>query len=56
MIFQMVDHIFQYLKINQKIDLAVQKRIGSTDLINGTKVQKFSQNLANFLGCKYVIP
>ena len=53
---EMVDLIGQYLKIQDKIDAAIQNVVHSANFINGPQVESFKQNLSNFLGGSYVIP
>ena len=52
----MVDLKSQYNKISNEIDKEVIEVIKSTKYINGPKVQEFSSNLKNYMGCKHVIP
>jgi UDP-2-acetamido-2-deoxy-ribo-hexuluronate aminotransferase len=53
---QMVDLKGQYLKIKEKVDLAIHEVLDSTAFINGRQVTEFSQNLSGYLGIKHVIP
>lgn len=53
---QMVDLKRQYHKIKAEIDEAVINVLESSAFINGKPVQEFSNNLAAYLGVKYVIP
>ncbi len=52
----MVDLHTQYLHIKPEIDIAMQKIFDTTSFIQGGVVKEFSQNLAQYLGCKHVIP
>ncbi len=52
----MVDLKGQYNKIKDEIDKSLLDTISSTQFINGPKVIQFSENLANYLGVKNVIP
>ncbi|MFA8433420.1 MAG: DegT/DnrJ/EryC1/StrS family aminotransferase [Marinifilaceae bacterium] len=52
----MVDLHGQYLKIKDQIDQAIQEVINSTAFINGPQVDLFVEELASWLGVKYVIP
>ena len=52
---QMVDVKSQYVKIKSEVDREIQEVIDSSWFIKGPKVQKFEQNLAEYLGCKHVI-
>ena len=53
---QMVDLKGQYLKIKDEIDGAIQEVIDSAAFINGPAVQRFQENLEEYLGVKHVIP
>lgn len=53
---QMVDLKRQYIKIKHEIDIAINQVIESTNFINGPEVGKFSDELAQYLGIKHVIP
>ena len=53
---QMVDLKGQYQKIKPEVDAAIQSVIDSTSFINGQPVKDFSENLAEYLGVKHVIP
>jgi dTDP-4-amino-4,6-dideoxygalactose transaminase len=53
---QMVDLKGQYRKIKDEIDRALLSCIESTAFINGPEVNRFQQNLENYLGVKHVIP
>lgn len=53
---RMVDLKGQYEKIQEEIDNAVLDVIRSTAYINGPEVQKFKEELGNYLGVKHVIP
>jgi len=52
----MVDLRGQYHKIKDEIDSALLNCVESTAFINGPEVQRFQQNLENYLGAKHVIP
>jgi len=52
----MVDLVSQYNKIQKEIDQAVIDCIRSSKFINGPAVKRFKENLATYLGVKYVIP
>lgn len=52
----MVDLFGQYKKIEEEINSALQSVMNSTRFIGGPEVQAFSEELASYLGCKYVIP
>lgn len=52
----MVDLKRQYIKIKHEIDIAINQVIESTNFINGPEVGKFSDELAQYLGVKHVIP
>ena len=52
----MVDLMGQYSKIKEQIDDNIINTIRSGKLINGPIVKEFSENLANFLDVKHVIP
>lgn len=45
----------RYLKIKDEIDLEIQRVLGSGDLILRSDVEKFEENLANYVGTKYAI-
>ena len=53
---QMVDLKRQYQKIKQDVDTAIQNVIDATAFINGSEVQIFSRELADYLQVKHVIP
>ena len=53
---QMVDLMGQYNKIKDQVDKNIINTIRSGKLINGPIVKEFSENLAEFLGVKHVIP
>ncbi len=53
---QMVDLKRQYQDIKPEVDAAIQDVIDNTAFIGGKYVQSFSQNLAEYLGVKHVIP
>lgn len=52
----MVDLKGQYQQISEEIDQAVLDVVRSTQYINGPEVKLFSEELANYLGVKHVIP
>ncbi|TXC81696.1 DegT/DnrJ/EryC1/StrS family aminotransferase [Luteibaculum oceani] len=52
----MVDLASQYQKIKGQIDKAIIDVVESTAFINGPEVKAFSDELANYLGVKHVIP
>jgi UDP-2-acetamido-2-deoxy-ribo-hexuluronate aminotransferase len=53
---EMVDLKGQYKKIKPEIDQAIINCLESADFINGNLVSEFSENLARYVGAKYVIP
>ncbi|MBO6118590.1 MAG: DegT/DnrJ/EryC1/StrS family aminotransferase [Bacteroidales bacterium] len=53
---QMVDLQTQYNKIKNEIDAAINSVISSAHFINGESVKEFSDNLAQYLKVKHVIP
>ena len=53
---QMVDLLGQYSKIKNEIDLNIISSIESGKFVNGPTVKEFSENLANYLNVKSVIP
>lgn len=53
---QMVDLHSQYLNIKTEVDAAMQNVIDTSAFINGQDVKLFSQELANYVGVKHVIP
>lgn len=53
---QMVDLYGQYLKIKEEVDAALNEVIETSAFINGSQVKNFSSALAEYVGCKYVIP
>ena len=53
---QMVDLYGQYLKIKEEVDAALNEVIETSAFINGPQVKNFSSALAEYVGCKYVIP
>lgn len=53
---QMVDLKQQYAKIKPEVDSAIQDVLDNTAFINGKAVTNFSQNLAQYLDVKHVIP
>lgn len=52
----MVDLKGQYAKIKSEVDVAIQEVITSASFINGPAVHSFAANLAEYQGCKHVIP
>lgn len=52
----MVDLHGQYLKVKEEVDQAIQTVINSSSFINGSAVEEFCQQLAEYLGVKKVIP
>lgn len=52
----MVDLKGQYAKIKTEVDQAIQEVVSSAAFINGPAVKSFAANLAEYQGCKYVIP
>ena len=53
---KMVDLHGQYLKIKDEVDLAIQEVIDTSAFINGKQVSDFGNELAGYVGTKYVIP
>lgn len=53
---KMVDLHGQYLKVKQEIDQAIQEVIATSAFINGKPVEAFGNELAVYLGAKYVVP
>jgi UDP-2-acetamido-2-deoxy-ribo-hexuluronate aminotransferase len=53
---QMVDTKTQYLRIKSEVDEAVLNVMDSSRFIGGPVVAEFAKNLAEFHGCKHVIP
>ena len=53
---KMVDLHGQYLKIKDEVDHAIQEVIDTSAFINGKQVNDFGNELADYLGTKYVIP
>lgn len=53
---QMVDLKSQYQKIKNEVDKAIQNVIDNTAFINGPDVKEFSNELAQYLNVKHVIP
>lgn len=53
---QMVDLKGQYVKIKEEIDSAILNVVESTAYINGPEVKQFSDELADYLHVKHVIP
>ena len=54
MAIKMVDTLGQYEKIRAEIDNGIREVLESTAYINGPVVQRFSENLSNYLGAKVV--
>ncbi len=52
----MVDLKSQYERIREETDRAIREVIDSTAFINGQDVKLFQQELADYLGIRYVIP
>ena len=52
---QMVDLKSQYLRIKPKVDAAIQHVLDSTAFIQGSPVREFEQQLAQYVGSKYVV-
>ena len=52
----MVDLHGQYLKIKDEVDQAIQEVIDTSAFINGKQVSDFRDELADYVGTKYVIP
>ncbi|MDE3125911.1 MAG: DegT/DnrJ/EryC1/StrS family aminotransferase [Bacteroidota bacterium] len=53
---QMVDTKNQYLKIKDAIQQGIQEVLESAAYINGPAVQRFTQSLNAYMGCKHTIP
>jgi dTDP-4-amino-4,6-dideoxygalactose transaminase len=53
---QMVDLKQQYLHIKDEVNNAISEVLDSSVFIGGSHVTSFSDNLANYLHCKHVIP
>ena len=53
---QMVDLYGQYQRIKPEVDQALAEVIKNSSYINGPQVKDFCQNLAEYMGCKHVIP
>ena len=53
---QMVDLKQQYANIKDDVDKAIDDVVSSAAFINGRQVTEFAENLARYLGVKYVIP
>ena len=53
---QMVDLKSQYARLKPEIDVAIQNVIDSAGFINGQDVKEFSDDLADYLNVKHVIP
>lgn len=53
---EMVDLKGQYQKIKSEVDNAMIACVESAEFINGKLVSTFSENLANYVGVKHVIP
>ena len=52
----MLDLHAQYLSLREEIDQAIKKVLEKTDFIQGEEVGLFAQELADHVGCRYVIP
>lgn len=52
---QMVDLKSQYLHIKSEVDAAIQQVLDQAIFINGPQVKKFGSELAEYLGCQYVV-
>ena len=52
---QMVDLKSQYLRIKPEVDAAIQHVLDSTAFIQGSPVREFEQQLAQYVGSKYVV-
>lgn len=52
----MVDLKGQYEKIKEQVDNAIKEVLDTTAFINGPEVQKFQQELQDYIGVKHVIP
>ncbi|TNE68855.1 DegT/DnrJ/EryC1/StrS family aminotransferase [bacterium] len=52
----MVDLQTQYAHIKEEIHTAIQQVLNSAHFINGPEVKQFAAELADYLGCKHVIP
>ena len=53
---KMLDLHAQYLSLREEIDQAIKKVLEKTDFIQGEEVGLFAQELADHVGCRYVIP
>ena len=53
---KMVDLHGQYLRIKEEIDQAISDVINSSAFINWKPVESFSNELANYLDIKYIVP
>ncbi len=53
---QMVDLVSQYEKIQTEVDQKLLEVVRSSQYINGPEVKHFSEELADFLSVKHVIP
>ncbi len=53
---KMVDLSAQYTRIQQEVDSAIAKVLASGEYIQGSAVQTFASNLAEYTGAAYVIP
>ena len=53
---KMLDLHAQYLSLKEEIDQAIKKVLEKTDFIQGEEVDLFAQELAGYVGCRYVIP
>ena len=52
---QIVDLKSQYLRIKPEVDAAIQHVLDSTAFIQGSPVREFEQQLAQYVGSKYVV-
>ncbi len=52
---KMVDLKSQYLQIKNAVDIGIQEVIDQTSFIKGPAVQRFQEELENYLGVKHVI-
>lgn len=52
----MVDLKGQYEKIKEQVDNSIHEVLDTTAFINGPEVQKFQQELQDYVGVKHVIP
>ena len=53
---QMVDLKGQYQKIKDEVNLSIDQVLDSTQFINGSIVEEFSNNLKKYLNVKHIIP